>query len=317
MAERDGVLLLGFGGVTAECCGRKATCPGRVECFVSKVLGDDPRQAARVAEVAAHYHHLGGTSPYNELTFAQAAALEAELARRGRPMPVRCGFRNYPPWYVDGLAALRDAGCTRYRAVVLSGQRTQRGWEDYLDQCAEAAAGVDAAPARLGAIEPYFDDPGFIQANAERIREALAAAGWDDERFAAAELILTAHAIPVPAERSSPYRAQVATTAGLVAEACGHPRHALGFQSAPDQSRIPWSTPRVEELVAEAAERGAQDIVVQAVGFLVDHVEVLFDLDQEVAAQCDALGVGYLRARCVHDHPAFIAALADRVLALG
>ncbi|MHC5068478.1 MAG: hypothetical protein ACYTF0_07785, partial [Planctomycetota bacterium] len=84
----DGVLMLGFGGVTAECCGRQAECPGRVECFVSKVLGDDPRQAARVAEVAAHYHHLGGVSPYNALTAAQAQALAAELCTRGSAMPV-------------------------------------------------------------------------------------------------------------------------------------------------------------------------------------------------------------------------------------
>lgn len=314
--ERDGVLLLGFGGVTDACCGRLERCPGRVECFVSKVLNDDPGARARVAEVSAHYHQLGGTSPYNPLTAEQAAALAAELARRGRPMPVACGFRNWPPWYADGLAELRDAGCSHYRAVVLSAQRSGRGWDDYLEQCATAARELDAAPVLRGAIEPYHDDPGFIAGCARRIADTVESAGWDAERFAAAELVLTAHAIPVPAERASPYRAQVATTAGLVAEAAGHPQHALGFQSAPDRSRVPWSTPRVEDLVRAAAERGAVDILVQAVGFLVDHVEVRYDLDVEVAALCAELGVTYLRAPCVHDEPGFIAMLADRVLAL-
>jgi len=146
--------------------------------------------------------------------------------------------------------------------------------------------------------------------------EAVAAAGWSAERFAAARLILTAHAIPQPAERASPYREHVAATARLVAEAAGHDDHVVGFQSAPDASRVPWSSPTVDELVAAAAADGVRDVVVQAVGFLVDHVEVLFDLDEELSGECRESGLGYLRARCVHDHPAFIATLADRVLAL-
>ena len=215
------------------------------------------------------------------------------------------------------LGLLAALAAPNRRAVVLSAQRTRRGWEDYLDQCAEAAQHVPGAPERRGVIEPYYDDPGFIAGNVARIKEALTEAGWSRERFVAATLILTAHAIPVPAEKTSPYREHVTTTARLVAEAAGHPDHLLGFQSAPDESRVPWSTPRLEDLVDQAVAAGAKDIVVQSVGFLVDHVEVIFDLDEEVANQCRELGVGYLRARCVHDQADFIAALADRVLALG
>ncbi|MDA3963660.1 MAG: ferrochelatase [Planctomycetota bacterium] len=315
MSDQHGVLVLGFGGVTDTCCKRKADCPGRVECFVSKVLDDDPRQAARVAEVAAHYHALGGVSPYNPLTFAQAEALEAELARRGRPMPVRCGFRNWAPWYADGLRALHEAGCSHYRAVVMSVQQTRRSWEDYLDQCAEAAQDLgDAAPRRAGVIEPYFAGAGFVAACAAEIK--VATVGWDEQRYDQATLLLTAHAIPVLAERSSPYRAQVEHSAGLIAAAAEHPAHEVGYQSAPDPSRIPWSTPTVSEQIRAAAAAGARDIIVQAVGFLVDHVEVAYDLDIEARALCAELGCGYTRARCVHDHPAFISELADRVLAL-
>jgi len=313
----DGVLLLGFGGVTDTCCGRLATCPGRVECFVSKVLGDDPRQAARVAEVAAHYHHLGGTSPYNPATFAQARALEAELERRGQPMPVRCGFRNWPPWYAEGIRALRAAGCTQMRFAILSLHQCSRSWDDYIQQATETnhALGSDALPI-VGTAEPLFDDAGYAAAAAARIQHAVTSAGWDDARFAAARLVLTAHAIPRPAEERSPYRDQVFATAARVAAAAGHPEHVVAFQSAPDASRIPWSTPRVEDEIARAASDGVRDVVVQASGFLVDHVEVLYDIDTEVRAQCADLGLGFARATCVHEHPAFIDALATSVLAL-
>lgn len=314
LGVRDGVLLLGFGGVTGTCCRRRDPCPGRPECFVGKVLGDDPRQAGRIAEVAAHYHALGGESPYNPLTERQAVALAAELDRRGRPMPVRCGFRNWPPWYQDGLAALREDGCDGYRALVLSLHQTSRSWDDYLAEAAAAAAGVDGAPVRRGVVAPYFAADGFVAASADRIRAVTA--DWESGRFRDAALVLTAHAIPVPAERVSPYRAQVVRSAELVAAAVDHPAHLLGFQSAPDASRVPWSTPAVEDQIRAAAAAGAREVVVQAVGFLVDHVEVRYDLDVEARALCAELGLGYTRAACVHDHPAFIAELADRVLAL-
>ena len=109
----DGVILIGFGGPTPGCCGRRAVCskePGcEAECFVAKVLGDDPRQRARIDEVAAHYSALGGFSAYNELTELQRAALEAELAKRGRPMPVAVGYRNWTPWMADGWQTLADS----------------------------------------------------------------------------------------------------------------------------------------------------------------------------------------------------------------
>jgi ferrochelatase len=170
-----------------------------------------------------------------------------------------------------------------------------------------------AAPRVAVAIEPYYDHPGFIAASAAMIRQAVR--DWEPERLAAAGLILTAHAIPIPAEDRSPYRSQVMRSARLIAAAAGHPQHEVAFQSAPSHSVLPWSRPSVAEVLQQYRERGIAEVLVQAIGFLVDHAEVLYDLDVECAGRCAELGLGYTRAHCVHDDERFIAALADRVIA--
>jgi ferrochelatase len=317
-----GVLMLGFGGPTPGCCERRATCPRQpgceAECFVSGILGDTPARAARIAEVAAHYRTLGGFSDYNALTARQASALAAELARRGHPLAVELGFRHWRPWSIDGVRALAARGVTRLVLLVMAPHQSSVSWDWYLKHAAEA---VDAAAAAnppvktdiVAVAAPFWEAPGFIAATAARLREATA--GWTAARVAAADLVFTAHAIPRPVEETSPYRTQFTATARLAAAAFGHPEHRIAFQSQPGDSRIPWSAPTIAEAVASAAASGRRDIVVCAAGFLVDHTEVLYDLDHEAQDQAKQLGITYTRARCVHDHPDFIAALADRVIA--
>ena len=313
---RDGLLLLGFGGPTPGCCGRRATCPRtpgcEAECFVAGILGDNPARVARVNEVASHYHDFGGFSPYNQLTAAQAEALGAELARRGRNVPIACGYRHWTPWTKDALAELGRQGCTRVLALIMAPHQSSVSWDWYLKHAAEAVEALGAgAPALVGVVEPWWNRPGFIAALAGRVREATV--GWSPERFAAAELIFTAHAIPEPVARTSRYCQQFAETAHLVAEALGHPRHTVAYQSGPGDSRIAWTGPDIVPVVQAAHAAGARDLVVQAAGFLVDHTEVLYDLDVEARGEAARLGVGFTRAACVHDHPAFIAMLADGV----
>jgi ferrochelatase len=126
----DGLLILGFGGPTPGCCQRRPACaktPGcEAECFVAGVLGDNPARAARIAEVAGHYHHFGGFSPYNELTERQAAALQAELLRRGRRLHIACGYRHWRPWAVDALRALGELGLVP-QACRRGGRAARRG----------------------------------------------------------------------------------------------------------------------------------------------------------------------------------------------
>jgi ferrochelatase len=318
----DGLLMLGFGGPTPGCCERRARCsrePGcEAECFVSGILGDNPARAARVAEVVAHYRLLGGFSRFNALTQAQADALGASLAARGRALPIACGFRHWRPWTSEAVASLAARGCRELGVLVMAPHQSSVSWDWYLTTAAEAveaAAAAGGEQVRISGIaEPWWEEPGFIAALAERIAEAVAP--WDEPRRAAARLIFTAHAIPQPVASRAPYARQFAATAAVAARACGHPEHAIAYQSQPSDSTIPWTGPDIVAAVDAAADAGARDVIVCAAGFLVDHTEVLYDLDHEAQARARARGLGWARARSVHDHPAFIDMLARRVAAL-
>ncbi|MBA3938822.1 MAG: ferrochelatase [Planctomycetes bacterium] len=312
----DSLLLLGFGGPTPGCCGRRPTCskaPGcEAECFVSGILGDNPARAKRIAEVTGHYLHFGGYSPYNELTARQGAALGAELARRGRPLRVACGYRHWVPWTSDGLRELQQAGARETLLLIMAPHQSSVSWDWYIKHAAEAIEQLgEGCPRVVGVIDPWWNKAGYIEAIADTLREATR--GWTPERVRAAALVFTAHAIPQPVESTSPYRTQFAESARLAAAAFGHPEHAIAFQSQPGDSRIPWSAPTIEQAVEDAHRAGHRDVIVQAAGFLVDHTEVLYDLDVEAKELAERLGIGFHRARCVHDHPAFIAMLADQV----
>ncbi len=312
----DGILLLGFGGPTPGCCERRATCPKtpgcEAECFVAGILGDNPARATRIKEVTEHYHHLGGFSPYNELTQRQADALQQELTRRGRAVTIACGFRHWSPWSIDGLRALHHAGCSRAIVLIMAPHQSSVSWDWYLKHAAEAAEKLGAAaPPIVGVVQPWWLERGYIKATANAVRDAII--GWTPERFAAASLIFTAHAIPQPVETTSPYRKQFAETAAAAAKELGHDEHSIAFQSQPGDSKIRWSSPTIEQAIEIAHQQGKRDVIVQAAGFLVDHTEVLYDLDYEAKAFADKLGITLTRARCVHDDPVFIAMLADRV----
>ena len=189
-----GIILLGFGGPQPGCCGRRETCsqePGcEAECFVMKVLGDDPEKADRAAEVAAHYHHLGGFSDYNPLTFQQRDALDLELQRRGIEAVVTCGFRNWSPWYTDGLIELEEAGCDVVVPVVMTAQSSE-GYYRGMQAAAKKLAGR-LTYKFLPCAETVAGTDGWIAANAQRIEDVMH--DWSPERRAGARLLLTAHA---------------------------------------------------------------------------------------------------------------------------
>jgi len=300
----DGVLIAAFGGPQPGCCGRRTDCSRGVgceaPCFVSGILNDDPTQAGRIAEVVAHYRHFGGFSPYNRLAAAQADALRVELLRRGRDIRVELGFRHWTPWISE--ASQRLAGCARVAGVVLAPHAAARSTDLYRT----AAARED-----IRWTGSFHNHRGLAVAVADRLRQATL--GWSVERLQRSALLFTAHAIPQPAERASGYRELVATSARLAAEIFGKSAHQIAFQSAPPDSRVPWSTPIVGDALATLRASGAEDVLVQPIGFLVDHMEVLYDLDVDAQISAARLGLRLTRAATVGDHPAFINAMADMV----
>ncbi len=309
----DNILLVGFGGPTPGCCWQYDPCPGEAHCFVEGIVGNAPSNAARVKEVASHYVKLGGFSPFNELTFKQADALGTALRKRGVDPPIYVGMRNWTPYLHETIARIVERGHRNVLAIIMSAYRSKASWERYQND-------VIAAMEMLGDTKPsirYLEDlwhlhPGFINAIAERIRSACS--GISASRFAEAALIFTAHAIPEVAAKTSPYPEQFRQTASAVAEVLGTDFD-LAYQSAPDNPTVPWTGPDINGLIKEKREAGVQDIIVSPIGFLCDHVEVLYDLDLEARGTAEAFDMNFIRAGTVGEHPEFIDMLANLVCA--
>lgn len=295
----DAVMLIGFGG------------PGRrdeVRPFLDNVLRGRPVSAARIEEVVRHYDRIGGRSPYNELTLGQAAALNRELASAGIALPVVVGMRNWPPYITDTLAALDRTGARCVLGFIMSAFQCEASWERYQQAVDGARASLGRSAPEVEYVAPWSDDPRFIEASAARIAAAagvLAPAARRD-----AQLIFTAHSIPVAMAAKSPYVERFTDAARRVAAALAIENWTLAFQSRSGDPREPWLEPDIR--AALAATR-ARDVVVMPLGFLCDHVEVLYDLDIEAAEVARNAGHRMIRAATVGDHPAFIRMMAAAV----
>ena len=305
----DSILLVGFGGPTPGCCRQNDPCPGEAYCFVKGIVGNAPSNAARVKEVVSHYIKLGGFSPFNELTFKQADALGTALRKRGVDFPIYVGMRNWTPYLHETIAKMVEKEHRNILAIIMSAYRSKASWERYQN---DVIAAVETVGDRTLSIR-YLEDlwhlhSGFINAIAERVRSACN--GISKSRFAEAALIFTAHAIPQVAARTSPYPEQFRQTASAVAEALGTDFD-IAYQSAPDNPTVPWTVPDINDLLREKREVGVQDVIVSPIGFLCDHVEVLYDLDLEARGTAEACGMNFIRAGTVGEHPEFIDMLAN------
>ena len=298
-APHDSVLLIAFGGPNAM---------DEVRPFLANVLRGRPVPPARIEEVVRHYEHIGGRSPLNAITFRQAEALRAVLARDGPPLPVYVGMRNWHPQLRDTLAAMWRDGRRRALGVILAAQQSDASWGRYQRDVAEARTALDGAAPDVDYTPEWHAHPLFIEAVADQAARAVAQipAG----RRAEIRLVFTAHSIPTAMAATAPYEAQLRAGAALVAERLGFTQYALAYQSRSGNPRDPWLGPDIVETVCAAAADGAPAVLVVPIGFVCDHVEVLYDLDIEARAAADDAGIGFLRAATVNDHPAFIRMLA-------
>ena len=307
----DSILLVGFGGPTPGCCEQHDPCPGEAYCFVEGIVGNAPSNAVRVKEVASHYVKLGGFSPFNELTFKQADALGTALRRRGADFPIYVGMRNWTPYLHETIARLVEKGHRNVLAIITSAYRSKASWERYQNDVIAAVETVGDQTLSIRYLEDLWHlHPGFISAIAERIR--IACNDISESRFAEATLIFTAHAIPEVAAKTSPYSEQFRQTASAVAEVLGTDFD-IAYQSSPDNPTVPWTEPDINDLIQEKREAGVQDVIVSPIGFLCDHVEVLYDLDLEARATAEACGMNFIRTGTVGEHPEFIDMLANLV----
>lgn len=306
----DSIFLVAFGGPTS---GQQSYD------FVKGIVGNRPAGEARIREVASHYEKLDG-SPFNALTYTQAEALKKELARRGIRVPIHCGMRHWNPYVKDVLEQMADAGLKNTLAVIMAPHQCWISWDWYQNTVMEGNAALSRQALTVTYADPWWTAPEFIQANVDYIRRAFDKLG---SKAASAKLIFSAHAIPINScqfcragQRKCPYSEQFEESARLVAEALGRGKDYLTCYQSQAEFFRPWTTPDVNELIREkCAKQGVKDVVLCPIGFLVDHVEVLWDLDVEASKTCHESGIGYTRAETVGTHPAFIKLLADRIIA--
>jgi len=297
----DSVMLIGFGGPTA---------PTEVRPFLDRVLHGRPVPRERYEEVVHHYDLLGGRSPYNDLTMRQAAALREALRRDGFDVPVVIGMRNTPPFFDDALRELAAKGARRAFGFVLAAHRCEASWDRYQSDINAARERVGASAPQIEYAPQWHNHPQFVSAAADRVRDAIAPLAPSDRE--SAELIFTAHSIPIAMAASASYVEQIKESAGMVAAAVGASNWRIAYQSRSGSPRDPWLEPDINDVIRGLGGRAA---VIVPIGFLCDHVEVLYDLDIKAARVAREAGVTMVRAATVSDHPQFIEMMAALVRA--
>jgi protoporphyrin/coproporphyrin ferrochelatase len=288
----DAIIIVGFGGPTA---------PGEVRPFLDRVLRGRPVPRERYEAVVHHYELLGGRSPYNDFTMRQAAALRERLHSNGIGVPVVIAMRNTAPFMDDALRELSARQVRCALGFVLAAHRCEASWERYQNDLDAARERVGPAAPEIDYPAPWHNHPLFIAAAADRVRDAVARlAAPDRER---AELIFTAHSIPLAMAAHAPYVDQLKESAAMVAAAVGKSTWRIAYQSRSGSPRQPWLEPDINQLLRGL---GGGAVVLAPIGFLCDHVEVLYDLDIQAAQIAQAAGVTMVRAATVSDHPSFI-----------
>lgn len=299
----DSVLLMAYGA------------PERMEDvrpFLDNVLRGLTVPSERYEAVVHHYEQIGGKSPLNELTARQADGLRAWLEAEGLDLRVYVGMRFAKPFMFSAISDMIRDGRRRAVGLILAPYRSEPSFEKYQETVREVldAIGPESAP-RVDFVEPWFDHPLFAEAQADQVRRALGSI--PEARRPEARLIFTAHSIPVAMAERCPYVGQIETACRHVARRLGDIAWRLAWQSRSGNPRTPWLEPDINAALAALRDEGATDVVIGPIGFISDHVEVLYDLDLEAAQTCRDLGLNMVRAGTVNDHPAFIRALGDLV----
>ena len=297
----DAVLLMAYGSPDSL---------DQVEAYYTDIRRGNPPTPELLEELVGRYRAIGGGSPLSRIVEAQRAALEAELAARGRAIRVNAGLRHIEPKIGRVVERMAADGVTRFAAIALAPQKSSNA-AGYGRAVEAALAGLGQAAPAVVVVDSWHDQPHFIEALAATTKEALA-------RFpdpARVRVMFTAHSLParVIAEGDR-YPDQLAETAALVAAQLGLTEYAFAFQSA-GRTGEAWLGPDILEEIRRLAGTGVMDLVIRPVGFVADHLEVLYDIDIEAQAVARELGVRLERARSMNDDPIFIAGLADVALA--
>ncbi|MGW4366334.1 ferrochelatase [Nocardia takedensis] len=298
----DALLVLSFGGPEG---------PEEVMPFLENVTRGRGVPRERLEEVARHYLHFGGVSPINALNLDIIEAVRAELAGAGTDLPVYFGNRNWHPMVEDTVARMAADGVGSALVFPTSAWGGYSGCLQYHEDIARARAAFGPGAPELVKLRQYFDHPLLIEAFADAIRAALAR--LPHQRRSGARLVFTAHSIPESADLAAGppedggrlYSRQVAEAARLCAAAVGFADHDLVWQSRSGPPRIPWLAPDIVDHLEDLSAKGVDAVVVCPVGFVSDHLEVIWDLDNEAEEKAGELGMAFARAATPGADPRF------------
>ena len=300
----DAILIVSFGGPES----RQDVIP-----FLENVLRGRNVPRERMLAVAGHYYHFEGKSPINQQTRELIAALESELAERGPKLPVYWGNRNWHPMLADTLRRMQQDGIQRALAFVTSAYSSYSGCRQYREDIARAQNEVGPGAPQIDKLRAFFNHPGFIEATAERLQDALAevpANACPD-----VQVVYTAHSIPLSMANTCDYVRQLEEVRKLVSQRLGATSDALVYQSRSGAPGQPWLEPDILDYLRDVKARHlASAVVLAPISFISDHMEVLYDLDIEARQLCHSLDLPMARAKTVGVHPKFIAMIRELIL---
>jgi protoporphyrin/coproporphyrin ferrochelatase len=298
----DAVIVFSFGGPEKQ----EDVIP-----FLEHVLAGKTVPEARIQEVAERYTHFEGKSPINDQSRRLVEALDAELRTRGMDLPVYWGNLHWHPFLVDTLRRMRDDGVKRAVAFVTSAYSSHASCRKYLDAITVARDEVGEGAPEVDKLRAFYNHPGFIEPMAERVQEALRAV--PEARREATRIVFTAHSIPVPMAEASRYVEQLEEACRLVAERLGTEKWQLVYQSRSGRPQDPWLEPDVLDHLEALSDIAVRDVVLAPIGFVSDHMEVLWDLDVEATKLCEELGLNVHRASTVGIHPEFVSMIRELI----
>lgn len=298
----DALLIVGFGGPEK---------PEDVVPFLENVTRGRAIPRERLLEVAEHYLHFGGVSPINQQVRNLIARLEPDLRGAGISLPLYWGNRNWTPLLTDTVREMSTNKVRRALALVLAAYGSYSSCRQYQENIEAARQAAGPGAPRIDKLRLFYNHPGFVAANADHLREALTTLAAPDP----VHVVFTAHSIPCDMADVCAYAAQLGETCRLVAAEAGIPRErwSLAYQSRSGRPADPWLEPDILDHLRGLHADGVRSMVIQPVGFLSDHVEVLYDLDEEARKLCDQLRLRLQRARTAGCHPRFVAMFRELI----
>ena len=303
MSKYDALLVVSFGGPE----GMDDVMP-----FLENVLRGRNVPRERMLGVARHYEMFGGVSPINQQNRNLIAALNEELETQGPNLPIYWGNRNWHPFLPNTLRQMKADGVQHALAFVTSAYSSFSSCRQYLQNIADAQAAVGPDAPRIDKLRAFYNHPLFIEANVDHIRDAWSR--LEDGAHSHAQLVFTAHSIPEAMAATCEYASQLEEAGRLIAEALGIARRRVVYQSRSGPPSQPWLGPDILDYLRTLHTQGVADVVVAPIGFVSDHMEIVYDLDYEAQNLAHELGMKMVRAATAGTHPAFVRMIRELML---